>query len=298
MGEPHPHPPARGPGDGPPRPAGPDDGGDHGRDEGRGAPADAVRLRVERLHCRLGGREILHGISFSVRAGEVVGILGPNGCGKSTLLRCLAGLCAPSAGGVAIDGLGLGTIPPAALARRLALQGQDATGALGFTVRDIVAMGRLPHRPSMLAGAGAADDAVVTDSIRRLGLDDLADRSIETLSGGERQRVTIARAVAQQPDILLLDEPTNHLDVRHRFAVLGLVRRLGITVVAVLHEIDLAARWCDRVLLMADGRVVADGPPAAVLTAERLQEVYAVAARVTADPHTGRLRIELEPLQG
>lgn len=253
-------------------------------------------IAVERLGCRLAGRMVLSDIGFSVTRGEILGILGPNGSGKTTLLRCLAGLQTSSAGRVLIDGDDPRTLRPVELARRLALQAQDATAALGFTVRDVVGMGRLAHRRSPFAGAGAEDRAIVEDALDRLELSGLAERTVEQLSGGERQRVMIARALAQRPRILLLDEPTNHLDIHHRFAVLDLVRSLGITVVATLHDIELAARWCDRILLLADGRLQADAAPEEALTPDRLTAVYRVAAAVDRRPDDGRLRIDLSPL--
>ena len=256
-----------------------------------------VRIEAERLRCRLGGREVLKGLDFVVTDREIVGLLGPNGCGKSTLLRCVAGLLRPSAGSVRVGGIPSCELPRRDLARQLALQGQEGVAALGFSVRDVVAMGRLPHRKSVFAADSAADAAIVSRNIARLELASLSERMVETLSGGERQRAMIARALAQEPRILLLDEPTNHLDIRHRFAVLELVRGLGITVVQVLHDIDLAAHWCDRILLMAGGRIVADGPPANALTPAILRDVYEVTAKVDRDPATGRLHIDLAPLE-
>lgn len=262
-----------------------------------GAPYPHPRpaIAVEGLGGRLGGRKVLSDIGFAVPEGTFLGILGPNGSGKTTLLRCLAGLQAPSAGRVRIEGDDPRALRPAELARRLAFQAQDSAAALGFTVRDVVGMGRLAHRRSAFAGAGAEDHAIVEDALARLELTELAGRTVEDLSGGERQRVMIARALAQCPRILLLDEPTNHLDIHHRFAVLDLVRSLGITVVATLHDIDLAARWCDRVLLLAEGRLQADGAPEEALTTERLTAVYRVAATVDRHPGHGRLRIDLSP---
>ncbi|BAI71122.1 iron complex transport system ATP-binding protein [Azospirillum sp. B510] len=258
--------------------------------------ARSPAIAVTGLSCRLAGRAVLSDIGFSVAEGMVLGILGPNGSGKSTLLRCLAGLQAPSAGTIRVEGADPRAVGPAALARRLALQAQDSSPALGFTVRDVVAMGRLAHRRSVFSGDGAEDRAIVDEALARLDLAALADRPVEQLSGGERQRVMIARALAQRPRILLLDEPTNHLDIQHRFAILDLVRSLGITVVMTLHEIDLAARWCDRLLLLKDGRLQADAVPDEALTAERLTAVYRVAATVDRHPGDGRLRIELSPL--
>ncbi|CAO3454320.1 ABC transporter ATP-binding protein [Azospirillum largimobile] len=253
-------------------------------------------VSVDGLSCELAGRKVLSDIGFSVPHGAVLGILGPNGSGKTTLLRCLAGLQAPSTGRIRIDGADPRALRPAELARRLALQAQDSAAALGFTVRDVVGMGRLVHRRSVFSASGAEDRAIVEDALARLELEALAERPVEQLSGGERQRVMIARALAQRPRILLLDEPTNHLDIQHRFAVLDLVRSLGITAVMTLHDIELAARWCDRLLLLKDGRLQADAAPEEALTAERLTAVYRVAAAVDRRPCDGRLRIDLSPL--
>lgn len=266
------------------------------------SPTRAPHLRqtaavvVEGLSCELAGRKVLSDIGFTVPHGAILGILGPNGSGKTTLLRCLAGLQAPSTGQIRIDGADPRALRPAELARRLALQAQDSAAALGFTVRDVVGMGRLAHRRSVFAGSGAEDRAIVEDALARLELEGLAERPVEQLSGGERQRVMIARALAQRPRILLLDEPTNHLDIQHRFAVLELVRSLGITVVMTLHDIELAARWCDRLLLLKDGRLQADAVPEEALTAERLTAIYRVVAAVDRRPCDGRLRIDLSPL--
>ena len=259
-------------------------------------PRQTSAVVVEGLSCELAGRKVLSNIGFAVEEGAILGILGPNGSGKTTLLRCLAGLQAPSAGRIRIDGADPRALRPAELARRLALQAQDSAAALGFTVRDVVGMGRLVHRRSVFSGNGTEDRTIVEDALARLELETLAERPVEQLSGGERQRVMIARALAQRPRILLLDEPTNHLDIQHRFAILDLVRSLGITVVMTLHDIELAARWCDRLLLLKDGRLQADAVPEEALTAERLTAVYRVAAAVDRRPCDGRLRIDLSPL--
>lgn len=259
-------------------------------------PRHTPAVAVEGLSCLLAGRKVLSDVGFTVPDGAILGILGPNGSGKTTLLRCLAGLQAPSAGQIRIDGADPRALRPAELARRLALQAQDSAAALGFTVRDVVSMGRLVHRRSVFSASGAEDRAIVEDALARLELEASAERPVEQLSGGERQRVMIARALAQRPRILLLDEPTNHLDIQHRFAVLDLVRSLGITVVMTLHDIELAARWCDRLLLLKDGRLQADATPEKALTAERLTAIYRVAAAVDRRPCDGLLRIDLSPL--
>ncbi|MEG6508860.1 ABC transporter ATP-binding protein [Methyloligella sp. 2.7D] len=258
--------------------------------------ADGPAIVASGLCCRKGTKEVLKDVSLQIEQGCFLGILGPNGCGKTTLLRCLAGLDRPSGGELLLEGEPVFGLSPAAIARRLALQGQDAEAALGFSVRDVVSLGRLAHRRSFLSGDDADDIAKVEQAISQLELESFAGRAVETLSGGERQRVMIARALAQEPQILLLDEPTNHLDIQHRFAVLKLVRSLGITVVAVLHDIELAARHCDRIVLMKQGRVVADGTPQEALTANHLRDVFSVAAAIDTHPVTGRMRIALEPL--
>jgi iron complex transport system ATP-binding protein len=262
---------------------------------GTALPSPRPPVVVENLSCRLGGREVLKGIDLSIARGTVLGILGANGSGKSTLLRCIAGLARPAAGRVKIEGEDVASLPPARLARRLALQAQDAEAALGFSVREVVAMGRLAHRVSPFGSRSKGDDVVVARCLDALELTALSGRRMEALSGGERQRVMIARALAQEPTVLLLDEPTNHLDVQHRFAVLDLVRELGITVVATLHDIELAARTCDRLVLLKGGAVVADGTPFEALTANSIASVYGVSGEIDRQPGTGKIRVDLQP---
>lgn len=253
-------------------------------------------IQVEGLFCRFGARAVLRDVSFTITAGEFVGILGPNGCGKTTLLRSIAGLHRPDAGRVLFAGKDVARLAPAELARSLALQAQDESSSLGYGVRDVVGMGRLAHGAGLFSGGSAADATIVEDCLDRLGLLDFAERAVETLSGGERQRVMIARALAQQPSVLLLDEPTNHLDVRHRFEVMEAVRRLGITVVATLHDIEFAARLCSRILLLAGGRIVAEGPPDEAISPASIEEVWGVSSSIDRHPATGQMRIDLQPI--
>ncbi|SCL13831.1 iron complex transport system ATP-binding protein [Micromonospora nigra] len=237
---------------------------------------------------------ILDGVTCAVAAGSLVGLLGPNGCGKTTLLRAVAGLARPHRGEVALDGDPVAGLPRRAAARRMALVAQHAETDLDLTVRDVVLLGRIPHRRSRWADS-PTDLSAAAGALGRVGLDGYADRRWHTLSGGERQRVQLARALAQEPDLLLLDEPTNHLDVRHQLHLLHLVRRAGLTTLAALHDLNLAAMFCDAVVVLRAGRVVAAGPPAEVLTPGLIAEVYEVRADVAAHPVTGRPVVTYHP---
>ncbi|MFB9376451.1 ABC transporter ATP-binding protein [Kineococcus gynurae] len=229
-----------------------------------------------------GGRLVVDGVSLAPAPGETVGLLGPNGSGKSSLLRLLDGVVRPTAGVVALDGRDLTRVPRREVARAVAVVGQHAATEVDLTVREVVELGRLPHRTSF-GGDRAADEAAVAEALARTGLTDKAEQLWRRLSGGEQQRAHIARALAQQPRELLLDEPTNHLDIRHQLDVLDLVTRLPVTTVVALHDLNLAAMFCDTVLVLRAGRAVAAGTPAAVLTPELIADVYGVAAEVGHD---------------
>ncbi|MFF4187741.1 ABC transporter ATP-binding protein [Streptomyces sp. NPDC001691] len=245
-------------------------------------------LRIESLgHTTPQGRALLHDITLEAADGETVGLVGPNGSGKTTLLRCVHGTLRPTAGRVLLDGGDLHALPVKARARRIATVPQDfGAGAVELTVREIVAMGRSPHHRFWEADT-AADDALVREALAKVGIADLAGRSFPSLSGGERQRALVARALVQQPDVVVLDEPTNHLDIRYQLEVLSLVRELGTLNLFALHDLNLAAYYCDRICVLAGGRIVASGPPAEVLTASLLREVYGVNAEVSVHPATG-----------
>ncbi len=229
---------------------------------------------------------ILHGVSLAVPGGEVHGIVGPNGSGKSTTLRCVYRALEPSGGVVRLGGRLLAEVPVRESAKDMAALTQDSHVEFDFTVAEVVAMGRLPHQGSF--GRETAGDREVCDwALSRVDASTLSGRRFLSLSGGERQRVLIARALAQQPKVLVLDEPTNHLDISHQLAVLGLVRGLGVTVLVVLHDLNLAAAYCDRIHVMDDGRVVADGKPEEVLTPSVLRSVFKVQAHVVTHPVSG-----------
>ncbi|MFJ7159999.1 ABC transporter ATP-binding protein [Streptomyces sp. NPDC101118] len=244
------------------------------------------RLDAEGVSVRVNGRTLVDGASLHVAPGEVVGLVGPNGAGKSTLLRTFYRAVRPSAGRVLLDGEDVRRMPGKRLARRLAAVLQETSGDFELTVYDVVAMGRTPHKRAF-AGDDADDRAIITRSLAELHVDALAHAPFDRLSGGEKQRVLIARALAQRAGTMVLDEPTNHLDLRHQLDALRLVRRLGVTAVVALHDLNLAAAFCDRIGVMTGGRIIATGRPEEVLTAPLLSDVYEVEAEVMAHPRTG-----------
>jgi iron complex transport system ATP-binding protein len=247
-------------------------------------------LRAEQLEVRRGQCAVLSGIDLQLQAGEVLGVLGPNGAGKSTLLAALAGELPPSAGGVSLDRRPLGDWPGAERARRLAVLPQSSSLNFAFRVEEVVAMGRLPH-----ASGRARDAQIVQEALRAADAAHLAGRSYLALSGGERQRVHLARVLAQlwpggAGQILLLDEPTSMLDPLHQHTCLQATRRLaeaGAAVLVILHDLNLAARYCDRLLLLEPGRAHAFGTPAEVLRAEPLQAVFGLEVLVQTHPERG-----------
>jgi len=226
-----------------------------------------------------GGAKVLDGVCLSARTGQLVCMLGPNGSGKTTALRCMLGLLTPNAGRVELDGRAVGAYTTRQLARVMAYVPQFPTSAFAFNCRQIVMMGRFA-RMGALGVAGEADRQVVRQAMLMTETTGFADRTLEELSGGEAQRVMIARALAQQPEVLLLDEPTSHLDVRHQMSIYRMMVRLAhdwpMAVVCVSHDVNLAARFADRLVLLRDGRVVAAGPPAEVIRADVLRETYSI----------------------
>ncbi|CAM5239731.1 ABC transporter ATP-binding protein OS=Streptomyces alboniger OX=132473 GN=CP975_09695 PE=4 SV=1 [Streptomyces alboniger] len=244
------------------------------------AAAGDAGLRAERVSREAGGRLVVDGVSLFPRPGATVGLLGPNGSGKSTLLRILAGVLAPASGIVTLDGRPLPETPRRTVAQRIAVVEQHATTQVELTVRDVVRLGRIPHRRAWSAPS-PEDERAVTEALTRTGLVDRATQSWHTLSGGERQRVQIARALAQEPRELLLDEPTNHLDIQHQLDLLALVAELPVTSVIALHNLNLAAMFCDHLLILKNGTAYAAGTPAEVITEKLIAEVYGVRAVVT-----------------
>jgi iron complex transport system ATP-binding protein len=251
---------------------------------------DTVRLRADQVSLGYGDRVVVDGLDLDVVAGTVTAVIGPNGCGKSTLLRALGRLLRPGSGQVLLDGRRIDRMATREVATVLGILPQAPSAPEGLTVADLVARGRHPHQAWYRQWSGD-DEAAVHQALVWTGMLDLAERPVDELSGGQRQRAWISMALAQGTDLLLLDEPTTFLDLAHQVDVLDLVHRLhaeaGRTVVMVLHDLNLAARYADRLVAMRDGRIVASGPPHEVITEDLLREVFGLDARVIADPVAG-----------
>jgi iron complex transport system ATP-binding protein len=241
-----------------------------------------VIIAIENLSVDLGRRTVLRDVSATLRAGELIGIVGPNGAGKSTLVRAMLGLVEANGGSIRIDGADIADLPSRVLARTLSYLPQGQTLHWPLNVERLVALGRLPHL-APLSRLSAADDRAIAEAMTRADVTDLAGRVATELSGGERARVMLARALAVGAPGLIVDEPLASLDPGHQIDVMELLAReaaSGALVVAVLHDLTMAARYCRRLLLIGDGALIADGTPAEVLTAERLRTVYGITARV------------------
>lgn len=247
-------------------------------------------LAAEALTLSYGDRTIVEGLDLVIPPGRITAIVGANGCGKSTLLRALARLISPREGQVVLDGKALHGRPTKEIARTLGLLPQSPVAPEGIAVADLVGRGRHPHQ-KLLARWSAHDYEVVAGALAATGIADLAERSADELSGGQRQRVWIAMALAQETDILLLDEPTTFLDVAHQVDVLDLLtdlnRERGTTIVMVLHDINLAARYADHLFAVRDGGIVAGGSPSEIVTSELIREVFDLDALVVDDPVSG-----------
>ncbi|MFJ6563210.1 ABC transporter ATP-binding protein [Streptomyces sp. NPDC091412] len=248
------------------------------------------RLAARGLTLAYEDRTVVEELDLDVPDGRVTVIVGPNACGKSTLLRALGRLLKPRRGAVLLEGTELARLPTKRIAQVIGLLPQTPVPPEGITVGDLIARGRQPHQKWWQQWS-ETDEASVSQAMERTGTADLAERPVDELSGGQRQRVWIAMALAQDTDLLLLDEPTTYLDIAHQVEVLDLVRRLnrerGRTVVAVLHDLNQAARYADHLIAMRAGRIVAQGPPGDIVTAELVQEVFGLTSVVVPDPVTG-----------
>ncbi|MCP3799940.1 ABC transporter ATP-binding protein [Allokutzneria sp. A3M-2-11 16] len=252
--------------------------------------AARVRLRAEGLSLGYGENRVVEGLDLDVIDGTITAVIGPNGCGKSTLLRALGRLLAPQEGHVLLDGKRIDKTPTREVAKIVGVLPQTPVAPDGLTVGDLVARGRHPHQ-AWYRQWSADDEGAVSEALRMTGMLEFAERTLDQLSGGQRQRAWISMALAQGTDLLLLDEPTTYLDLAHQVDVLDLVQQLhdqaGRTVIMVLHDLNLAARYSDRLIAMRDGKIVAQGAPQDVLTEQLLSDVFDLDARVVPDPVAG-----------
>ncbi|HIQ95599.1 MAG TPA: ABC transporter ATP-binding protein [Candidatus Limivivens merdigallinarum] len=246
-------------------------------------------IRTEKVEVSFGNSRILKGISIEAGKKEFVGIIGPNGSGKSTLLKCIYRTLKPDCGAIYLNGEELSSLKTKESARRVAVVAQHNYYNFEFSVREVVMMGRSPHKRT-LERDHARDYRIVEEALKTVGMERFTDRSFSTLSGGEQQRVILARALAQQTPCLILDEPTNHLDITHQLQLLRIVRNLEVTVISAIHDLNIAAAFCDRLYVMKDGEIAGCGTPREVLTTDFIREIYQVETEITEDSK-GKLHI-------
>jgi iron complex transport system ATP-binding protein len=253
-----------------------------------------MNIEVECVTFSIHDKRLIDGICLQVKAGELVGLIGPNGSGKSTLLKNMYRVLKPDSGLVTLDGQDMLRMKYKETARQMAVVSQDAPQTFDFSVRDIVLMGRHSHK-KLLEADTVVDHELVEQALERVGMDAQADQGFATLSGGEKQRVLIARALAGQARFLVLDEPTNHLDIRYQLQILDLVKTLRITTLAALHDLNLAAFYCDRMYVLKEGKVVASGITEDVLQPDLLWSVFGVETEICIHPKTGKPNITFLP---
>lgn len=244
-------------------------------------------LQAAGVDKRIGSRLVLRGVSLQVQKGEFFGIIGPNGSGKSTLIKLLSGVEPPSAGKILLQGTNLAQFSRKQLAQHVAVLQQEALPPVGFTVREVAEMGRYPYQ-NWLGEEWTDAGELIDQVLAELDLTELADRPVEALSGGERQRAALAKVTVQQPDLLMLDEPTTYLDIGYQQQMMDYVRAwqrsAGLTVVAVLHDLNLAALYCDRIMVLCEGEVLATGTPETIIRAEILEQAYGIRPTIVVHP--------------
>ncbi|MFC0560242.1 heme ABC transporter ATP-binding protein [Halalkalibacter alkalisediminis] len=249
-----------------------------------------MKLEVERLTTVIEEKNIIEDITMHVETGQFVGIIGPNGSGKSTLLKTIYRILRPKAGLVSLNEREINSLSHREFAKKIAVVSQEGSVPFDFTVEEIVIMGRSPHK-RFFERDTFEDNKIVHSALVKVGLENYKYRSFSTLSGGEKQRVLIARALVQETTFLILDEPTNHLDIHHQLQILDIVKSLKVSVLAALHDLNLAAAYCDVLFVVDNGRIVASGSPEEVITKTMLKEIFQVECTVTAHPDTGKVQI-------
>ena len=249
-----------------------------------------TKLQIKDISYSYGDKNAIENISIDVKQGEFVGIIGPNGSGKSTVLKNVDRALMPSSGEILLDGKNILTMPYRKTAQKMAVVGQENDVPFDFTVEEMVAMGRSP-RKKLFDIDTAEDKAMVHHALVHLGMENMAKRSYLNLSGGEKQRVLLARAVAQECDFFVLDEPTNHLDISYQLEIFDFIKRLEITVLAAIHDLNMAALYCDRIYVLRDGKNVLSGTPEEVFTPENIFDIYGVYSSVSKNAENGKLSI-------
>lgn len=238
-----------------------------------------MNIKAENINITLEKNNILKDINIEVDNKEVVGIIGPNGSGKSTLLKCIYRVLKPNDGAILLDNVDIKDMSVKESSKRLAVLSQHNNYNFDFTVKDIVLMGRSPHKKFMERD-NKEDYDIVNEALKKVDMFEFKDRSFQSLSGGEQQRVILARALAQQPQCLILDEPTNHLDIKYQLQLMRIVKGLGIEVIAAIHDLNIAAMYCDKIYVLKDGEIIKNGKPKDVLTQELIKDVYEVDSEV------------------
>nr|WP_207758091.1 ABC transporter ATP-binding protein [Clostridium botulinum] len=238
-----------------------------------------VKIKTEKVKIRIDDDEILKGINIDVNNKEFVGIIGPNGSGKSTLLKCIYRILKPSSGVISLDDVNINNISVKETSKKISVLSQHNDSDFDFTVKEMVLMGRAPHK-TFLQRDNKEDYNIMNDALEKVGMIEFKERSFNTLSGGEKQRVILARALVQEADCIILDEPTNHLDIKYQLQLMNIVKKLNIEVIAAIHDLNIAAMYCDKIYVLKDGEIVACDKPEKVITKELIKEVYEVDAEV------------------
>ena len=255
-------------------------------------------LQIQQVYFSYLDGLVLHNINLSIKVGEMVGLLGPNGSGKTTLIKLASGVLKPNQGEIKLDGSSLSQLSRKSIARSVAVVPQQFNIPFAFTTNEVVMLGRTPFL-GVFAGESEVDKQFVSNALELVGINELKERRFDELSGGERQKVILAMALAQQPKLLLLDEPTVHLDITHQVEILELVRKLnverGLTIIAAMHDLNLASLYFNRLILLKEGKVSADGTPAQVLTEAQIKEVFSASIKVEPHPVTGVPHIVIMP---
>ncbi|MEW8993797.1 ABC transporter ATP-binding protein [Clostridium sp.] len=254
-----------------------------------------MRISTENIKVKIGKTDILKGINIDVDAKEFIGVIGPNGSGKSTLLKCIYRTLKPSSGIIKLDDINLSKLSIKETSKKLSVLSQHNNYNFDFSVKDILLMGRSPHK-KFLDRDTKDDYDIIYDSLNKVGMLDFIDRSFLTLSGGEQQRIILARALAQQTDCLILDEPTNHLDIKYQLQLMGIVKNLNVEIIAAIHDLNIAAMYCDKLYVLKEGNIVAYGTPKEILTSKLIRDVYGVDSMVIENPTTNLLNICYNPM--